>query len=190
MAGTTFSSDQSSILGRSCKVVELYRARREMHHLTMLSLRDAPCLAAIIDDHSLLALVVSVYFSKKTVGTVPNWNGSSLRILRTQVLQHHRWWLLHLLPRPGKIHSTHRQSPLSKRMWHLRSNQKTSFLWLLVSPRKSLQAHLLKLNLQGTWSHDFQQFTSPGLPANFLFFGLTYAMPQVFRCAIVGGVLR
>ena len=50
MAGTTFSSDQSSILGRSCKVVELYRARREMHHLTMLWLRDAPCLAAIIDD--------------------------------------------------------------------------------------------------------------------------------------------
>ena len=50
MAGTTFSSDQSLILGRSCKVVELYRARREMHHLTMLSLRDAPCLAAIIDD--------------------------------------------------------------------------------------------------------------------------------------------
>lgn len=36
---------------------------------------------------------------------------------------------------------------ISKRMWHLRSNYKTSFLWLLVSPRKSLQARLLKLNL-------------------------------------------
>lgn len=77
-------------------------------------------------------------------------------------------------------------------MWHLRSNYKRSFLWLLVSPRKSLQAHLLKLNLflepPITWKN--QQFTPPGLPANFLFFGLTYAMPQVFRCAIVGGVLR
>ena len=72
MAGTTFSSDQSSILGRSCKVVELCRAHREMHHLTMLLLRDAPCLVAIIDDHSLLALVVSVNFSQKTVETLPN----------------------------------------------------------------------------------------------------------------------
>ena len=34
---------------------------------------------------------------------------------------------------------------LFQRMWHLRSNYKRSFLWLLVSPRKS---PLLKLNLQ------------------------------------------
>lgn len=70
VAGTTFSSDQSSILGRRCKVVELYRACREMHHLTMLSVRDAPCLAAIIIDWWSLSLGIGRFrvFSQKNSG--------------------------------------------------------------------------------------------------------------------------
>lgn len=98
----------------------------------------------MIDDHSLSLGIgrFRVFSQKKTVGTAKlKWQFIGYRFCSIIVGGSY----ICFLGQGRFIQLADWLTTLFQRMWHLRSNYKTSFLWLLVSPRKS---PLLKLNLQ------------------------------------------